>query len=30
MADIGVNTVVSFVDRLKDRVKREKITDGNV
>ncbi len=30
MADIGVNTVMTFVDRLKDRVKREKITDSNV
>ena len=29
MADIGVNTVVKFVDRLKDRVKKEKITDSN-
>ena len=26
MADIGVNTVMSFIDRLKDRVKHEKIT----
>ena len=30
MADIGVNTVMSFVDRLKDRVKKEKITDSNI
>ena len=30
MADIGVNTVMTFVDRLRDRVKREKITDSNV
>jgi fused signal recognition particle receptor len=30
MADIGVNTVMTFVDRLKDRVKSEKITDSNV
>ena len=30
MADIGVNTVMSFVDRLRDRVKSEKITDSNV
>lgn len=30
MADIGVNTVMNFVDRLKDRVKKEKITDSNV
>ena len=30
MADIGVNTVMSFVDRLKDRVKKEKITDSSV
>ena len=29
MADIGVNTVMTFVDRLKDRVKSEKITDSN-
>lgn len=28
-ADIGVNTVMTFVDRLKDRVKKEKITDSN-
>ncbi len=27
MADIGVNTVMEFMDRLKDRVKREKIED---
>ena len=27
MADIGVNTVMEFIDRLKDRVKKEKITD---
>ena len=26
-ADIGVNTVIDFVDRLKDRVKHENITD---
>ncbi len=30
MADIGVNTVVSFVDRLKSRVKTEKITDATI
>ena len=30
MADIGVNTVMSFVDRLKDRVKKEKITDSTI
>jgi fused signal recognition particle receptor len=30
MADIGVNTVMTFVDRLRDRVKREKITDSSV
>ena len=29
MADIGVNTVMNFVDRLKDRVKKEKITDSD-
>jgi len=28
MADIGVNTVMNFVDRLKDRVKKEKIEDS--
>ena len=27
MADIGVNTVMEFIVRLKDRVKKEKITD---
>ena len=27
MADIGVNTVMSFMDRLRDRVKQENITD---
>ena len=30
MADIGVNTVMNFVDRLKDRVKKEKITDSTI
>lgn len=30
MADIGVNTVMKFVDKLKRRVKEEKITDSNV
>lgn len=29
MADIGINTVMNFVDRLRDRVKKEKITDSN-
>lgn len=29
MADIGVNTVVNFVDKLKHRVVTEKITDTN-
>jgi fused signal recognition particle receptor len=29
MADIGVNTVINFVDKLKMRVKQEKITDSN-
>lgn len=29
MADIGVNTVMAFVDRLRDRVKQEKITDSD-
>lgn len=27
MSDIGINTVMKFVDKLKDRVKKEKITD---
>ncbi len=27
MADIGVNTVMNFLDRLRDRVKKENITD---
>ena len=27
MADIGVNTVMSFMDRLRDRVRKENITD---
>ncbi len=27
MADIGVNTVMKFIDKLKDRVSKEKITD---
>lgn len=27
MADIGVNTVMNFMDRLKDRVKKERIDD---
>ena len=30
MADIGVDTVVKFVNLLRDRVKSEKITDANV
>lgn len=29
MADIGINTVMKFVDKLKTRVKTEKITDSN-
>ena len=28
MADIGVNTVMDFIDRLKKRVKKENITDS--
>ena len=28
MADIGVNTVIDFIDRLKRRVKKENITDS--
>ena len=27
MADIGVNTVMNFMDKLRKRVKEEKITD---
>ena len=30
MADIGVNTVMNFVDRLRDRVRKEKITDSSI
>jgi fused signal recognition particle receptor len=30
MADIGVNTVISFMDRLKKRVKEEHITDPSM
>lgn len=30
MADIGVNTVMDFIDRLKDRVSKEKIDDPEV
>ena len=30
MADIGVNTVMNFMDRLKDRVNKEKITDPEI
>ena len=26
-ADVGVNTVMNFIDQLRDRVKKEKITD---
>lgn len=29
MADIGVNTVMEFMDRIRDRVKREDIKDTN-
>lgn len=29
MADIGVNTVMDFIDRLKRRVKKENITDSD-
>ena len=29
MADIGVSTVMKFVDKLRDRVKKEKIIDSN-
>ena len=30
MADIGVNTVMKFMDRLRERVKHEKIEDPNL
>ena len=30
MADIGVNTVMKFMDRLKNRVKKENITDTDM
>lgn len=30
MADIGVNTVMEFIDRLRDRVKKENLTDPNL
>ena len=30
MADIGVDTVVTFVDRLRKRVKEEKISDSSI
>ncbi len=30
MADIGINTVMKFVDKLKSRAREEKITDSNV
>lgn len=29
MADIGINTVMKFIDRLKERVKKENISDTN-
>lgn len=29
MADIGVNTVMNFIDRLRDRVKKENLSDPN-
>ena len=29
MADIGVNTVMDFIDRLRDRVRKENITNPN-
>ena len=29
MADIGVNTVMNFMDKIRDRVKHENITDTN-
>lgn len=30
MADIGVNTVMDFMDRLRKRVKSENITDTKI
>lgn len=30
MADIGVSTVMNFVDKLRDRVKKEHITDSEI
>lgn len=30
MADIGVNTVMDFIDRLRDRVAKEKISDSEL
>lgn len=30
MADIGVNTVMEFIDRLRDRAAKEKISDPNL
>ncbi len=30
MADIGINTVMKFMDRLKERVRKEKIEDPNL
>lgn len=30
MADIGVNTVMNFVDKLRDRVKKEHITNSEI
>lgn len=30
MADLGVNTVIKFMDRLRDRVKKEHIEDPNM
>ena len=30
MADIGVNTVMAFMDRLRDRVKKDKIVDPSL
>ena len=29
-ADIGVNTVMDFIDKLRDRVKKENITDPSM
>ena len=30
MADIGINTVMKFIDKLRKRVKEENISDSNI